>query len=170
MASWLTGPIELKSNINLHAEEGALVIFSKNVQDYPLVETSFEGLNTYRCVSPINGRGLTNVAITGKGVFDGSGDAWRPVKKSKLTEDHWKKLVASGGVVNEKGNTWYPSEASMRGAKLTDNFNVPPFKTKEEFEAVKDFLRPVMVSLVNCKGFYWMAPLFRILPPGVFIR
>lgn len=161
---WLTGPIELKSNINLHAEEGALVIFSKNVQDYPLVETSFEGLNTYRCVSPIYGRGLSNVAITGKGVFDGSGDAWRPVKKSKLTADHWKKLVASGGVVNEKGNTWYPSEASMRGAKLTDNFNVPPFKTKEEFEAVKDFLRPVMVSLVNCKKILLDGPTFQNSP------
>src|SRR5690606_3656133 len=82
---WLTGPITLKSNINLHAEEGALIVFSKNFDDYPLIETSFEGLNTYRCVSPINGTDLENVAITGKGIFDGSGDAWRPVKKSKLT-------------------------------------------------------------------------------------
>src|SRR5690606_21072937 len=97
---WLTGPIVLKSNINLHTEHGALVIFTKNFDDYPLVKTSFEGLNTYRCQSPISGRDLENVAITGHGVFDGSGDAWRPVKKSKLTSSHWKNLVASGGVVN----------------------------------------------------------------------
>src|SRR5262245_26760179 len=42
---WLTGPIQLKSNVNLHTEAGALVIFTKNFDDYPLVETSFEGLN-----------------------------------------------------------------------------------------------------------------------------
>lgn len=161
---WLTGPIILKSNINLHAEEGALIIFSRNVQDYPLVETSFEGLNTFRCISPIYGRGLTNVAITGKGIFDGSGEAWRPVKKSKLTDDQWKKLVASGGVLNEKGNTWYPSEASMRGAEVTDNFNVPDFKTREDFEAVKDFLRPVMVSLANCKNVLLDGPTFQNSP------
>jgi polygalacturonase len=161
---WLTGPIYLKSNINLHAEEGALIIFSTNVDDYPLVETSFEGLNTYRCTSPISGRDLTNIAITGRGVFDGSGEAWRQVKKSKLTDDQWKKLVASGGVLNEKGNTWYPSEASLRGAKLTDNFNVPPFKTKAEFEAVKDFLRPVMVSLIKCKKVLLDGPTFQNSP------
>src|SRR6478609_7346200 len=94
---WLTGPIVLKSNINLHTDAGALIIFSKNFDDYPLVETSFEGLNTVRCLSPISGRDLENVAITGKGVFDGSGDTWRWVKKSKMTSDQWKTLVASGG-------------------------------------------------------------------------
>ncbi|WP_373397072.1 hypothetical protein V8V91_21145 [Algoriphagus halophilus] len=51
---WLTGPITLLSNINLHLEDGALIIFSKDKDDYPLVETSFEGLNTIRCISPIN--------------------------------------------------------------------------------------------------------------------
>ena len=62
---WLTGPIELKSNINLHTENGALVVFTANMDDYPLVETSFEGLNTYRCLSPIYGKGISNIAITG---------------------------------------------------------------------------------------------------------
>jgi polygalacturonase len=161
---WLTGPIVLKSNVNLHAEDGALVVFSRRMEDYPLVETSFEGLNTYRCISPVYGRDLTNVAITGGGIFDGSGDAWRPVKKSKLTDDQWKKLLASGGVVNEAGNTWYPSETSRRGAKVTENFNVPPFKTKEEFQTVKDFLRPVMVSLIHCKNVLMDGPTFQNSP------
>jgi polygalacturonase len=161
---WLTGPIVLKNNIELHTDAGALIIFSKNMDDYPLVETSFEGLNTTRCVSPISGKDLSNVAITGKGVFDGSGDVWRPVKKSKLTSDHWKALVASGGVLNDAGNTWYPSEKSKRGAELTSNFNVPNLKTKQELEAVKDFLRPVMVSLVNCKYVLLDGPTFQNSP------
>lgn len=161
---WLTGPIVLKSNINLHAEAGAFIIFSKNMEDYPLLETSFEGLSTMRCQSPIYGKELENIAITGAGIFDGSGEAWRPVKKSKLTSDEWKKLVASGGLLNEAGNTWYPSEKSLKGAKLTGNFNVPSLKTKEDLESVKDFLRPVMVSIVQCKNVLLDGPTFQNSP------
>ena len=73
---WLTGPIILKSNIELHAQRGALVRFSPNKDLYPIIETSFEGLNTWRCISPIYGKNLENVAFTGNGVYDGSGDAW----------------------------------------------------------------------------------------------
>ena len=147
---WLTGPIVLKSNINLEVQDGALITFSKNFDQYPLIATSFEGLETYRCISPIYGKDLENIAITGNGVIDGSGDAWRPVKKSKLTSSHWKKLVKSGGVVNEKGSIWYPSEKSLRGHS-SGNFNVPDLTSLQQHEAVKDFLRPVMVSLINCK-------------------
>ena len=90
---WLTGPIILKSNINLHIEDGALVIFSSDKDLYPLIETSFEGNNTVRCISPIYGKDLENIAITGKGIFDGTGEVWRPVKKEKLTESQWKSLI-----------------------------------------------------------------------------
>lgn len=48
---WLTGPIVLKSNIDLHIEKGAVVLFSPDVELYPLVETVFEGLDTRRCQS-----------------------------------------------------------------------------------------------------------------------
>ena len=95
---WLTGPIELKSNINLHVEEGAFIVFSKDKNDYPLVDVSFEGLNTIRCQSPISAKNATNIAITGKGVIDGSGDAWRAIKKSKVSESEWKNIVKSGGI------------------------------------------------------------------------
>jgi polygalacturonase len=161
---WLTGPIVLQSNINLHAEAGALITFSKNFDDYPLVETSFEGLNTMRCMSPISGRQLENVAITGEGIFDGSGDAWRYVKKSKLTSAEWKSLVGSGGVLDEAGTTWYPTQKSLNGSRATENFNVPVLKTKEQLEAIKDFLRPVMVSLINCKKVLLDGPTFQNSP------
>lgn len=78
---WLTGPIELLSNVNLHTEKNALVVFTDDFNAYPILETSFEGLNTRRCQSPISAHNAENIAITGYGVFDGSGDSWRPVKK-----------------------------------------------------------------------------------------
>ncbi|MGS2761050.1 glycoside hydrolase family 28 protein [Sinomicrobium sp. M5D2P9] len=160
---WLTGPITLKNNVELHAEEGALVIFSADFKDYPLVNTSFEGLNTYRCQSPMNGRNLENIAITGKGVFDGNGDAWRPVKSGKMTAAQWKKKIQSGGVLSDDGKIWYPSEKSKRGDSK-DNFNVPDFKSRAEFESVKDYLRPVMVSLVGCKKVLLDGPTFQNSP------
>lgn len=161
---WLTGPIVLRSHINLHAEAGSMVIFSKDFDDYPLVKTSFEGLNTVRCQSPISGRNLENVAITGSGTFDGSGEAWRPVKKSKMTDAQWKALVASGGVLSDDGKIWYPSEISKKG-DTRDNFNVPTHFTRmDQFEAVKDFMRPVMVSLINCQKVLLDGPTFQNSP------
>lgn len=161
---WLTGPIVLKSNIELYTESGAVVVFSTDKNLYPLVETNFEGFDTWRCESPINGRNLENIAITGSGVFDGSGEAWRAVKKEKLTQSQWAKLVASGGMVSANGKIWYPSQQFMEGEKVAE-MNVPrKLKTKAEFEQVKDFLRPVMVSLIGCKKVLIDGPTFQNSP------
>lgn len=161
---WLTGPIILKSNLELHTEPGALVVFSTDKDLYPVIETSFEGLDTWRCISPIYGKNVENIAFTGSGVWDGSGDAWRFVKKSKLTASQWKKLVASGGVTNAKGDEWYPSE-QFKKAHETANMNVPTgLTTKEEYEAIRDFLRPVMVSIQNSKRVLFDGPTFQNSP------
>ncbi len=161
---WLTGPIILKSNLEIYTEQGALVLFSTNKDLYPVIKTSFEGLNTWRCMSPVYGKNIENVALTGNGIWDGSGDAWRFVKKSKLTSSQWKKLVASGGVVNEKGDEWYPSE-QFKEAQENANMNVPAnLETKEEFEAIRDFLRPVMVSIQNSKRILLDGPTFQNSP------
>lgn len=161
---WLTGPIILKSNIELHAEAGALIKFSTDKSLYPLVETSFEGLNTWRCISPIYGKNLENIAFTGKGVWDGSGEVWRQVKKSKLTESQWKKFVASGGVLNEKKDSWYPSETFMKASIGADQNVRLDLKTKEDFEAIHDFLRPVLVSIQNSKRVLFDGPTFQNSP------
>lgn len=161
---WLTGPIILKSNIELHAQKGALIKFSTDKSLYPIIETSFEGLNTWRCISPIYGKNLENVAFTGNGVWDGSGEAWRQVKKSKLTDEQWKKFVASGGVLNEKKDSWYPSEQYLKGAKGADQNVRPDLKTKEDFEAIHDFLRPVLVSIQNSKRVLFDGPVFQNSP------
>ncbi len=161
---WLTGPITLKNNIELYSETGALVIFSNDKKLYPLVETSFEGFNTWRCSSPINGRNLENIALTGNGIFDGSGEAWRAVKKEKLTETQWKKLIDSGGLVGESGKIWYPSDQFRKGEKIAE-MNVPrALKSKAEFEQIRDFLRPVMVSLISCKKVLIDGPTFQNSP------
>ncbi len=162
---WLTGPITLKSNLELHAEQGALILFSTNKDLYPVVKTNFEGLDTWRCLSPINGKNLENIAFTGKGVWDGNGDAWRHVKKSKLTESQWKKLIKSGGVVNKKGDLWFPSEQFKKGYEGSGDQNVrDDIKSKEDFEAIRDYLRPVFVSIQNSKRVMFDGPVFQNSP------
>jgi len=144
---WLTGPIELKSRTDLHLAFGAVVRFSSDPELYPIIKTSFEGLDTRRCTSPLSANDAHDISITGEGVFDGSGDAWRPLKKGKVTGSVWKKKIASGGVLNEKGDIWYPDEDYLV-AERTANMNVPDPSLPDA--AVKRFLRPVMVSLRGC--------------------
>ena len=151
---WVTGPIVLKSNVNLHLEKGALLQFSKNYDDYPIVLTTWEGQESYRCQAPIWGVDLENIAITGEGVLDGGGDAWRAIKREKQTAGQWANLIKSGGVVDEKQNNWYPSEKSLKGNMIPNAGRilngVKP--TPEELASYKDFLRPNMLSLTRCKN------------------
>ncbi|WP_370479133.1 glycoside hydrolase family 28 protein [Tamlana flava] len=161
---WLTGPITFKSNVNIHLEDGSLILFSDDFDDYPLIKTSFEGLNTVRNISPINANNVENIAITGSGIIDGNGDAWRPVKKSKMTDGQWKKLVSSGGVLSTDKKIWFPSEGAKKGYESTTNFNVPDLISDAELQAVKDYLRPVMVSVVNSKRILLDGPTFQNSP------
>ena len=162
---WLTGPIVLKSNIDLHLEHGAVIQFAADESLYPIVATSFEGLDTHRCQSPISAVGQTNIAITGHGAIDGNGQYWRPLKKSKVTDAQWETLTSQPGGVFSKKNYWVPSEGYAKGEKGA-NMNVPKAETEEEWQAVKRFLRPVMVSLVKCKNVLLQDVIFQNSPAG----
>ena len=160
---WLTGPIVLQSNINLHLEDRAIVLFSSDKSLYPLVKTSFEGLDTRRCQSPISGRNLHNVAITGSGAIDGNGHFWRPLKKQKVTESYWKQTISKGGAF-KRDDYWMPSDQYLHGDTISQ-MNVPQhLKSDEEWAAIKDFLRPVMVSLIECKNVFLQGVIFQNSP------
>ena len=125
---WLTGPISLKSRIELHLEEGALLKFTDDLSQYPDWTIKIKDEKEKTKASPINGENLEDVAITGRGVVDGTGEAWRPVKRSKVTESQWKQLVGSGGILFERGgeDIWWP------------------------FKPGREDVRPRLVRLVNC--------------------
>ena len=149
--TWLTGPIELQSNVNLHLDRNSVLQFTKDFDQYPIVEGYYEGQAAGRCKSPISGKDLQNVAITGYGIIDGNGDAWRMVKKMKLNETQWQDKIASGGVLSADKMTWYPSEKSLKGTMVDLPGVLKPGRTIKDFEAYKDYLRPNMVVLNNCK-------------------
>jgi polygalacturonase len=73
---WLTGPIHLKSNIELHLEQGAVLRFSEDKQDYlPVVIQRHEGVEAYNYSPLIYAYELENVALTGKGTPRCAGSA-----------------------------------------------------------------------------------------------
>lgn len=148
---WLTGPVELKSNVNLHLKKNALLQFTRDFDQYPLVEGNWEGLPQMRNQSPIWANNQQNIAITGYGIIDGGGDAWRMVKKDKLTESQWKKLLASGGVLNEDKKGWFPSAQALKGSKMKNAGVISKEKDAAFYAEIKDFLRPNLLVLNRCK-------------------
>jgi len=123
---WYTGPITLLSHTELHLEAGAVILFSDDLELYPTITTTYEGGAWKKCQSPISAYKQTDIAITGNGLIDGSGDSWRPLKRAKVTDGQWKKMTSNGGTfVNE--NLWEPANNRSN-------------------------MRPVMVNLVECKS------------------
>ncbi len=145
---WLTGPIALESNTDLHLEHGAILLFSDNRDDYPLFRWDVADNPARECVSPISAFDKHDISITGHGTINGRGEIWRPVKKMKLTDNQWKKLCG-GGTLSDDGRIWYPSESikectheKIGGAAPDDD---------RAWESMREFLRPVMVLPVRCE-------------------
>jgi len=165
---WLTGPLKMANNVNLHLQNGALVIFSPNRSDYPIINLPGKGFTTQPL---IYGENLENIAITGDGVFDGCGENWRPVKKFKTTASQWQELQKSGGVVNRSGDIWWPSVEAMQGEHFLDSLFATKSKKElvaEDFLPARDFLRPELVLLNNCKGVLVDGPTFKNSPKWAF--
>lgn len=135
---------------------GAVVLFDKNPEEYPVFLADYEGQPRIRTVSPIHAREAENIAITGEGIFDGNGQLWRPLKQMKVTEKQWAAcLKKSPYVINGKeGGIWMPTQSIYEGAMAGEPDVLSPDadieaalkKASEHY----DYYRPVMVSLVKC--------------------
>jgi polygalacturonase len=163
---WYTGPITLENNVDLHIDKGAVILFSGKFEDYKIIRTSWEGRAEVRCISPINGKDLKNIAITGQGVIDGSGHLWRPVRKYEVTELHWQKLLKLGGGVYDDGSRWWwwPSKEAVHGKKIVAELNKKENVSLEEYAVVREYLRPVLISLIGCKNVLLDGPTFQNSP------
>jgi len=106
---WLTGPIRLKDNIELHLEKNAIIYFSPDKQLY--LDAEGKSSRVDPCIRASKAR---NIAITGSGIIDGNGNQWRPVKRSKMSDVEWKQYTEMGGQLTEKGDLWYPWQLKSR--------------------------------------------------------
>ena len=112
---WLTGPIVLKDNIDLHIERNAIVLFSPDKSLF----VDAEGKSS-RCDPGIKASKRKNIAITGEGIIDGNGAQWRPVKRSKVSDTEWKRFAAIGGVESQNGALWYPWDVKAGYKNIAD--------------------------------------------------
>ena len=71
--TWRTGALHLLSHVNLVISKGATLSFVFDTKLYPLVKTSWEGLECWNYSPCIYAREATDIAITGEGTVDGGG-------------------------------------------------------------------------------------------------
>jgi polygalacturonase len=160
--TWLTGPIRLVSNINLHVEKGALVQFSKKLEDNPFIDISNGRRNLWRAPL-ISAFGASNIAVTGDGIFDGGGEAWRYVVKEDMTQWQWNDLLESGGVISADGSHWWPSKEAMGAEEFLKNYGRSEL-TREEYEGTKEYFRPNLFSIAQCTNILLDGPTFQNSP------
>jgi polygalacturonase len=102
---YLTGPIRLRSRVDLHVSEGATILFSTDPARYPNVFTRWQGIECYNYSPFIYAYGARDIAITGGGTLDGqaSNAAWWPwsgkaqygwTPGSPKQDDDWAALQA----------------------------------------------------------------------------
>ena len=103
---WLTGPISLKSHIDLHLEKNALVLLTPDRSAL---------LKDGKAVSGISASKRTDISITGEGIIDGNGEWWRGVKRTKVSDTEWNAFKRMGGTVTPKGDLWYPFDLNSFG-------------------------------------------------------
>ena len=97
---FLTGPIHLRSNVELHLSAGAEIIFSDRFEDYlPPVFVRVGGVEIFNYSPLIYAHGCTNIAITGPGKLNGNGKAWWDWSR-KETKEYFE--MGAQGVPVEK--------------------------------------------------------------------
>ena len=112
---WLTGPIQLKDNIELHLERNAIILMS------PDKSLFVNPKSASKCFAGIRASKRKNIAITGEGIIDGNGAHWRPVKRNKVSDVEWNKYKkVIGGVEKDGGKLWYPFNALAGYPNIAD--------------------------------------------------
>jgi polygalacturonase len=139
-----TGAITLKSHVNFVLSEGAVMKFVFQPELYPIVETSWEGLECYNLSPCVYANKAEHIAITGKGTIDGGGsrETWWPW--CGAPKFGWKE-----GMISQK------LEARPRllqngedGVPMRDEKGQP---TPQRTFGPKDGLRPQLINFVDCK-------------------
>lgn len=73
---FVTGAIELKSNIHLYLEAGAELFFTSDLAQYPMISSNWEGVKRDVYMPCIYAHDAKNIAITGFGTLNGNGAFW----------------------------------------------------------------------------------------------
>ncbi len=127
---YLTGPIQLKSNITIFIDAGAELNFSDDFNDYlPMVETRYEGVDVMSFSPLFYAYKEENISITGRGKINGHGKKW------------WDYV--EGFKDNQPRNSWQ---------KMFDSLNRTMLMPDEARQMKRGFLRPPFIQPMYCKN------------------
>ena len=90
---YVSGAIELASNMTLHIDGGATIRFVADRKGYPMIDSRFEGVETRAPAAMIGGRKLENVAITGRGTIKADNPEWRKLVGDPSYRAAWQNLL-----------------------------------------------------------------------------
>ena len=109
--TFLTGAIRLLSNVNLHVAEGSVLKFDPDPAKYlPAVYSRFEGVECMNYSPLIYAFDQENVAITGRGILDGSAS----------NENWWGWIRRSAGPPRAAASVNRLREQADRGVPVRD--------------------------------------------------
>lgn len=135
---YLTGPIRLRSNVNLHVERGATIRFSTDPRHYPLVHTRWEGSELLNYCPLIYAYRERNVAITGSGTLDGQAD-----------EEHWWPWKGPWqGTVDNGWRQGSPNQLAARRRLVEMNARGTALAKRVFGEG--SYLRPPLIQVYGC--------------------
>ena len=141
---YLTGAIQLKSGVNLEVQESAVLEFAFQPELYPIVETSWEGVECFNLSPCIYAFKQTDIAITGKGTIDGGG-----------TKETWWSWSGAARFGWKEGMTTQKREARPRllsnGEDGIPMFNEKGRRNIERIFKQKDGLRPQLINFNKCE-------------------
>src|SRR5918993_2033214 len=144
--AFLTGPIHLKSNVNLHVSEGATVRFSQDTKKYlPLVFSRWEGMELMNYSPFIYAFEQKDIAVTGTGTLDGQGD-----------HEHWWPWKG------QERHGWKRGEPDQKKARKTlEEMTERGTPVQERVFGEGHYLRPQFIQPYRCQN---------VLIEGVTIR
>ncbi len=137
--TYLTGAIHMLSNVHIHFEDGAIILFTTDKSKYlPNVVTRFEGMECMNYSPFVYAYGQENLALTGKGILDGQGEVWWSWK------GNWSGSVNTGW---KHGTPSQRSDNEVLSEMVANNTPV-----EERVFGEGHFLRPNFVQFYKCKN------------------
>ncbi|MBZ5617611.1 MAG: glycoside hydrolase family 28 protein [Acidobacteriia bacterium] len=91
---YISGAIEMVSNMTLYLDSGAVVRFVANREEYPMVKSRFEGVETEAPAAMIGGHNLENITIAGRGTIMADNTEWRTLMNQPVYRAAWTDLLA----------------------------------------------------------------------------
>ena len=148
---WLTGPITLKSHVDLHIASGARLKFDTNPNLYlPVVRTRWEGIDCYNLHPLIYANGATDISITGEGTIDG-----------QASTEYWWSMCGVARYGYKPGMLKTNNGDAFSGRPLLSAMEQDKVDVEKRVMGIRDALRPQLINFYECR---------RILIEGVTLR